>query len=519
MSILPEKRRGDSDPHMLKPAAHRAFGRRLHHAAMRDGSHSYQKRPKAEDFSSWFLASVIGVAILLFVLSRHFDVHLAIPVGIDLLLTAWVLLVLVNSSPVLMVATLVGGYYSLVFPFCWLTNAANVSEQAAIGTLTHCGLVLETDLVRYAILFLVFKSVFIFCHIQWSRRTPLTNWEDTNWSTKDLGNTLILLGSVTVALLFLERSIGLFGAMQKYLISLLAIGLFHLRVFPRNTFSRLFLVSVIVVGSFLITRSRYISGIVLLYFIALEWERLISFQKLGVVFRNLQLIKIGSIAIVALLTIALYGVWRNVDGKHISLVDAITKSSGFESQGESGLMYLFGTHITGCADSNCLPPFMYDGLRNKVLRGVPTMPDGNMTLADRYTLWITPQVFDDGAGWAFSSLAEWYMLGGIGGLVVYAAVLAGTVAVLTRYSDSLYWRVLGILIGIQMFRTESSIILYQILAGLFAIACLKSLEFLVRKRVHPVLHMPTPLSRRARHPKPTVVSTCPQLKGGTNACP
>lgn len=377
---------------------------------------------------------------------------------IDLIFTVGLLVLATPRNEIISCLLLLMGYYSYVLGLNDFLGLAYYDELTVVSTLSDLGLVVPDDINRYQLVYGLFKSVLVFFLLSWLPEDSGIDWQQMNPSGAGvavLAVTGLLVADLIMVVVF---GLGFFLVGARFLtVCLVLLLVFGQRSLKLNRL-RSVLILGIVLASFLITRSRSGIAVVLLYYLCHIWRQASVAGFVGNLLRQRVLYgRYFVLAACSFLAVSLYGVYRGDNAKGFGIIEAIVSASRFETAGESGLVFLFGSHVASFRDSIVMPGGLSDTIMSKFNRIIPFFPGREEMMADRYVRSFFPAVYEVGGGWAFSSLAEWYLFGGWIGLICYAIGMALVIRWLARKAIDPLWRVTCLTVLLIFQRSESSL--------------------------------------------------------------
>lgn len=349
-------------------------------------------------------------------------------------------------------------YYAYVLGFSHLVGLADYNEFTALRTLENLGMVVPEDLIRYQLIYGVFKCcLFAVLWVVLPEDTGI-DWAKIRFGRNPLADNFVVALLLLGALLGTNfSSYGFFPQGVRFLTLILILFLLYNKVVRSVPKTKLLFLVILIFASFYLTRSRSIVAIILLYYLAHLWRRgTIALQAGDYRKGNLERVKALVIALFAFVSVALYGVFRTEGIENVNFSQALLHGSKLESQGESGLMFLFSAHISSLRDSHLFVAELSDGLLDKIWRAIPLVPWKGTMLADRYVQFYFSSVADQGGGWAFSSLAEWYLYGGWAAVALYGVLVGLVIAWLSLKSVEFDWRILMLMFLSIFQRSETA---------------------------------------------------------------
>lgn len=382
-------------------------------------------------------------------------IPLAVPLAVDLCVTALVFILATPRNEFVAVLMFLMAYYSFILGGNHVLGIYDYRNCAALYTLECFGLTVPDDIVRYQMICGVFKSVLLVLLFRLLPSHSGLVWDEVESD----GIELLALG-LLLCLTFVGDKLfhrGIFAVGVRYLVVLVAVRLLYRKALKAFPLGRVLGVCAILGLSFLLTRSRTIIAVVLLYVLADTWCKG-GFSIRGGLLRQAAWLRLKAVVLLlfCFVSISLYGVWRGLDGAKISISEALLSQSRLESRGEAGLVFLFGSHVSSYRHYGDAPDFLSDSVSDKLWRMIPLIPWKKDMLADRYARYITPEESYEGAGWAFPSIGEWYLYGGMVTLLGFASLAALAIRWLCRRAHSFYWRVLAIMALVSFQRAEVS---------------------------------------------------------------
>ena len=413
-------------------------------------------------------------------------------VCIDLFFTILILVKFTPKNQIILIVLFLMTYYIDIVGLSHLFGIIDYEQMAAVNQLRSKGMDIPADFCRYQLILVVFKNVLMFFLLLKDDQRQKINWESIdseghNISTATLG--VAVLGCVGL-LLLTHR--GFFGIGFRFLGVIFIIHMLLCKRLRENITLLILALIAIIYISFMVTRSRTVVAIIMLYLFAYFVQKYGTFS-----FPSLALL------VFTLVTIALYAEYRNVDTRPSGseLIERIT-SRGVETRGEAGIVFVIGSHVAGLADYDLSGTFLADTIFSKIWRAIPLAPGKSDMLAVQYVEEYWPSVYDKGGGFAFSGIAESFLygswkgdayagrvgsiLGGWACVILYAYLLSCALKWLILRAGNIYWRVLTLFVLVHIVRSEVSLIMQLMLYGACWIWLLKSLEFLKRKRMDMV---------------------------------
>lgn len=379
---------------------------------------------------------------------------LIVPLGIDLGLTILLLTLATPQNEFVAILVFLMGYYSFVLGGTHVLGLHDYSDNSVTSTLQQFGLRVPEDIVRYTIIYAIFKSALLLLALRLLPADSQAPWSEAERFGISASGLAVWLMVAIGGRLLLQR--GLFDVGVQLLASMLAIRLCYFPGSDRYPWARFGALLAILPISFLLTRSRGFVAALMLYYLADIWQSNVSNDSAeGAIRGAAGRLKVAVLIAFSFVVVALYGAWRGSEGGLVSMSDALLENSHLEADGEAGLMFLFGAHVASYREAQSVPTDLEDSLVDKFWRIIPWVPWKTQMLADRYTRLITPSASDE-AGWAFPSVAEVYLYYGMAGVLAFAAAVALTFSLLAQGFSRLSWRCLAIMVTFSFQRMELS---------------------------------------------------------------
>jgi hypothetical protein len=336
-------------------------------------------------------------------------------------------------------------YYIYLFGLKQMLGLINVEDITVISSLVRMGLAFPHDTNRFLFIAIVFKILIMFFY-------SLFKIKKIRTSEHSLGIVPISSFAIVSGFISLVSDNGivniLFDFCTIFFVSKLIFS------FPNKSFKvKTFIIFILGLLLILVTRSRTIIAVLILLF---YWQELPR-EKL----KSLRLLVISVLALFALLT---YASFR--DGGFAYLKQngfKINEMYGANRMDESEMIFLFGSHQVGLYERGQLPTELQDGFFEKVARSFPGFPWKTEPLANRYMECYFKAQKQAGGGWAFSSIAEWYLFGSWIGIFLFALVSSYVLALFESRSEDEFIKILFIIYSLRFVRTESAVILYYVI--------------------------------------------------------
>jgi hypothetical protein len=358
------------------------------------------------------------------------------------------------------IAFLIITYYLYAFCLPHLFDLIDLRRETVTGNLLSFGLQYPTDIHRFQFILILFKCVFLFVA---TRRCPRPS--QTDWSRFQKEGRILPWYAAAICMAISGVGLvvspwGVFGLMFGFWAFYLGIRV-YLLLSPKSIVIQALILIVFAAGALAVTRSRLGIAIVLLYPVAA------AIQRFG--FHSH---RVAILVLLTILIVSTYAVLRTPSTNSSSSLDRVTTSlKRFESEGEGGNIFLFGSHITGLAARGYPLPMLNDGLLDKAHRAIPFIPGKPEMLAIQYMRVYYPGIHAARGGWAYSGVAEMYCWGGYVGVALYAIAAALLLSFGIARSNDPPWRILTLLLTVIFIRSETALLLnyaVQIVALVYA---------------------------------------------------
>jgi hypothetical protein len=369
----------------------------------------------------------------------------------DIFFSGLFLLLFPRSHELLIICFAIFSYYAYAFGLNDILGQLDYERITILGRLSTMGLLIPEDLHAFQVMLLVYKSLFMIFAISFFPQKSKIDWYFLHAGAETVPLVWITFGLFLTLSASSLTGLGFFSILAVYFYLCLSI-LVILRIGALSLGKRVCSLVAFVLLSFVVTRSRTGVAVVLLYPLGA------IIQQYGVRSMKVFLMGIG-----ALLIVSSYGLMRDGGLRNWLSGNANdTPKLGFEALGEAGHVYLTGSHITGLASRDDLDSSLSEGLLEKAWRVLPLVQKQE-PLADRYVSSYFSALLEDGGGWAYSSIAEWYVWGGYIGIGLFALGSAALLSRLASISLAFKWRVLFLVTAALIMRTESSVVTSYIL--------------------------------------------------------
>lgn len=360
------------------------------------------------------------------------------------------------DDPIFKLFLILFSYYCYALFLNDINGLIDVSKIAFVQTLKTKGLVPNVDIARFLYLSILFKNTFLYFFYVSDKNF---NFNKAVYSSRFSNGNLWYIEALLVVLFILSMTLP-YGPISFFMIlslCILAIN-FYCLSFDKSSIKALFMLILVILLSFWITRSRNVISVVLSFAIV---------NSIAV--KGVRSTRTMLIICLSFLAISGYGVLRAVrynDQPLWQIIDTtLSGEQGIEALGESGSIFLVGSHLVGLASRNQLPDEIQDNLESKLLRIVPLIEKDEM-LADRYVKYFYPTFYEQGGGFAFPLVAELFIYAGALGVVLGASLIAKSLAFFFSKSSDLNSVVLGLYVIVKLTRQELSGTVYVFMLGL-----------------------------------------------------